>query len=450
MMTLKQWEDIKLQEPRNVEHEQLVLAGMMNNDECFYDALAELDVEFFSDVNTKSIFGKIAESNKRMTANMLSKNAKEPREKSAIRTYDGVWSNKDEFYHSLQGLKETYLKRQLYQTLNKVTNRFDDAEFADLVSSIDQDINSFYFDDNGENIIDPKERAPISLLEFWEILDNPDKAKGIPYSVTNQNGVSSGFPSLDRSLNGAHPGDLIMIAAKTGVGKTGFALNLARLFSFKQNFRGYYMNTEMRIREMEARLLAPIANVKANEILYGQLEGSSTEIDQKKTRISDAFNQYMQSSLIMSRIPDLPLHKAKGLAKQVRSKFKKLDYIIVDYVGRMEIVGFDRNIWDELYEITKEMKKLAITLNIPIFILAQRNQAGDVEGAKKMMNECDGVLYFEPTTSDDLEYIERDLRSDKVHQVNYKIIKKKVRRDDNSSPIYVKYDKARNFVNEVM
>src|SRR5699024_8402728 len=108
-----------------------------------------------------------------------------------------------------------------------------------------------------------------------------------------------------------------MIAAKTGEGKTGFALNLARLFSFHQKHWRYYMNTEMRIREMAARLLAAIARVRANEILHGKIEGTAQEIQDKMDRISSAFNIYMSSNLVMSRIPDLPLHKAQGLAKQV-------------------------------------------------------------------------------------------------------------------------------------
>src|SRR5699024_12163508 len=118
----------------------------------------------------------------------------------------------------------------------------------------------------------------------------------------------------------ADGGDLVVIAANTGEGKTGFALNLARLFSFRQEQWGYYMNTERRIREMEARLLAPLARVRANEILHGQLEGSKDEVADKMDRSNGAFNFYMKSKLVMSRIPDSPLHKAQDIAEQDHSK----------------------------------------------------------------------------------------------------------------------------------
>src|SRR5690606_30687946 len=160
------------------------------------------------------------------TANILINSTKEPREKSAIRVYDGRWTNQDEFYQALEQLKQIHMKRQLYYTIQKAVNRFDEADAEELIASFQYEISGLYYSDGGQNIIDARERAPIALAEFWERLDNPELAKGIPYSYTNMNGIVSGFPSLDKSFYGAHGGDLIMIAAKTGEGKTAFALNL--------------------------------------------------------------------------------------------------------------------------------------------------------------------------------------------------------------------------------
>src|SRR5699024_2706048 len=136
----------------------------------------------------------------------------------------------------------------------------------------------------------------------------------------------------------------------------------------------------------------------------------------------------MSSNLVMSRIPDLPLHKAQGLAKQVISKVKDLEYIIVDYEGRMEVKNYQGSSRDELYEITKQLTELAIRMDVPIFLVAQHNRYGEVEGAKKMMNECDGVLFFEPTTEEDEELINSSVISARKDIINYKIVKKKVRR----------------------
>lgn len=444
-----------MNEPKSVEQEEEVLGGMMNNDACFYEGVAKLNEEHFTTADTKKIFSMLARSNSRQTVTMLKRVTDEPRLRSAIHVYDGKYINHTEFDHSMKLLEDTYYKRQLYYTINKVKNHFDEADYDDIVSIIQDDINSFSYDDSGSNIIFAEDRADIGRKAFQERVANPNDVNGIPYSVEDYSGQSSGFPSLDVALDGANGGDLIMIAAKTGVGKTAFALNLARFFSFRQQYWGYYMNTEMRLEEMEARLLAPIANVKANEILYGRLEGTNEERQNKYKAIDSAFDMYEKSPLVMSRLPNLPLHKAKGLAQQVMHQVKnknkngKLDYIIVDYVGRMEIKDYYGNTWDELYEITQQLKVLATILDVPVIMLAQRNQAGDVEGAKKMMNECDAVLYFEETDEEDQEYIREYVTSKRMHLVNYKILKKKVRRDENQAPIYVSFDKTKNFINEV-
>src|SRR5699024_6168760 len=214
------------------------------------------------------------------------------------------WKTRDEFTHAVKELKDIYFKRQLYYTIENVVSRFDDEDGENLVADIQNDINGFYFEDAGDNIVMPRERAPDALKEFYDISDNQELAKGIPSSLTNKRRPVSGIPSQDKEYHGAHARVIIMIAAKTGEGKTGFALNLARLFSFHQKHWGYYTNSEMRIREMEARLLAPIARVRANEILHGQIEGTAQEIQDKMDRISGAFNIYMSSNLVMSRIPD--------------------------------------------------------------------------------------------------------------------------------------------------
>src|SRR5699024_9405450 len=144
-----------------------------------------------------------------------------------------------------------------------------------------------------------------------------------------------------------------------------------------------------------------------------------------------------------------PLHKAQGLAKQVKSKVKDLEYIIVDYVGRMEVKNYQGSSWDELYEITKQLKELAIRMDVPIFLLAQRNHYGEVESAKKMMNDSDSVLFIKPTTEEDEKVINSSVISTRKYIINYKNVKKKVRRNDNPYPIFASYDKARSLINEV-
>src|SRR5699024_9411219 len=139
---------------------------------------------------------------------------------------------------------------------------------------------------------------------------------GVPFSITDSRGRVRVLPSLDETLNGAQGGDLIMIDAKTGVGKSAFAVNLERIFSLYQNHAVLYQNTEMRERELKGRLIAQIAVIKSNEFDSGRIEGTREEIDKKLSNIAYATDLLSKSGLTLPRLPYLPLYKARGLARQ--------------------------------------------------------------------------------------------------------------------------------------
>lgn len=433
-----------MQEPKNRELEHVVLAGMMNDSECYYESISDITGDYFTTDEAQYIFNELQQDKR--SANVLLKSTPEPKKKSAIQTIDGAWTNKGDFDKALNSLKQIYKKRQLYYTINTLTSRFDNQNNEELLDYLHRQVSEFEYDDSGRNILKPGELAPELLGRFYEKVNDPNKLTGISYTYENNRGVEFGFPSLNQAFNGAVGGDLIMIAGKTGHGKTGLAIQLARQFSLFQDYKGYYMNSEMNEDELIARLLAPIAKVKANEIYYGRLEGQSSEHENKISSIREAYDVYMKSNLIVSDIPDLTLNKVIGLSKQLKNA-EGLDYLIIDYIGRMTM-NYNMNLWDELYEITKALKKLAKQLQIPIFVLAQRNHDGEIEGAKKMKNETDGTLMFEPITDKDKEYIRDNIRQDDWEKVNYRLVKSKVRRDDNPAPIYCVYDKARNHIRE--
>lgn len=435
---------------QNVQAEHNVLAGMLNDTEFLYDALAELNEEFFTTTENAELFKELEKRSDREIKSSILLQEFQGKKKSHLRVVDGEWVDVEHSENAMRNVKELYIKRQLNYTIDKIKNQIENRNSDELIAELEETIGSFYFDDANENIIDPEEYANESLKEFYELLADPDKAKGIPFSIQNSNGTYKGFPTLDKAFNGAQGGDLIMVAAKTGHGKTGLAITLSRLFSLYQDYAGYYENTEMKKREMLSRLLSPIAKVTVTELLNAQLVGTQEERREKMDNITKAHELYKRSKFYMSRVPSLPLHKAKGLAKQVRNRYRQLDYLVIDYIGRMTIEGKNNfKTWDEMYEITKQLKELAMSLDIPIFMLAQLNDEGKVEGAKKMKNECDGVLFLQPIEESDKEYLTGKISEEKLKAINYKIIQEKVRRNDNSQPIYLNYAKDMQFINEV-
>jgi replicative DNA helicase len=440
--------------PMNQQAEINVLGGMMNHRAALFDGIGELTDDHFSTDETRDLYKNIVETAcefDKAPASIVLKKVDDATKKALIRTADSTFINYDTFKVDFEEVKNTFLNRQLYYITEKAQKSIDQGTKAkNVIETVTNEISGLFYDDGGTNIIDPNEYGKKALASFHQRLENPEESYGLRFSV-DINGKILGFPGLDEVFRGAQGGDLFLIAAKTGVGKTAIANNIARIFSLYQKYAVYYENTEMKEDELLHRLLAPLAGVKVNEIAHGQIEGTASERKNKIERIEKAIEKFQQSKLFLSRIPALTGTKAKALAKQVRTKYGQLDALFIDYIGRMDL-EYSKGMqeWQILFKIIQQMKELAMELNIPVFVLSQRNEDGQIEGAKKIANECDGVLYFEPITANDNELLEKLYFNEEVRkQVNYKIVKRKIRRSSNTFPIFCEFDKDKQFINEV-
>lgn len=440
--------------PMNQKVEINVLGGMMNDRAALFDGIGDLTEEHFSTDETKALYSLIVDvacEHDKAPSSIVLKKMDEQIKKALIRTADSTFIDYDTFKVDFDEVKNTYLNRQLYYITEKARKSIEQGNKAKtIIENVTNEIGGLFFDDGGTNIIDPDKYGKIALDDFMKGLDNPEESYGLRFSITIK-GRTVGFPGLDEVFRGAQGGDLFLIAAKTGQGKTAIANNLARIFALYQKHSVYYENTEMKERELLERLLAPLADVKVNEIAHRQLEGTYNERQAKIERIKKAHELFQQSKLYLSRIPTLSGNKAKALAKQVRTKYGKLDCLFVDYIGRMDLENsHGMQEWQILFKIIQQMKELAMELNIPVFVLSQRNEDGQIEGAKKIANECDGVLFFEPITEKDEERLNQLHYNDEQRkQINYKITKRKIRRSSNTFPIFCEFDKDKQFINEV-
>jgi len=435
----------------NENAEISVIGGMLNDASILYQCTSSLNEDYFSTDEAKRIFRKISElaEGGKVSKKLVSEKLSSSKEKSLLRTADTSHVDAEHFKRYLIEVKDFYYKRQLNYIMNDALQQLETEKKADDIAEfISERSSEIFFGERGLNIIDPKERASEALSEFYDRVANPEGAFGIRFSRNNV-----GFPSLDQALLGAKKGDLILLAAKTGIGKTALGVTIARIFSFKNNYSGYYANAEMRKEEIEARILSPIAKATVREIDSGLIEGSQREIDQKVERIGNAYHEYSKTQFYSSRMPGMTVQKIKSGARQIMLKHKKLDYIIVDYIQRMEDVEQDKGLADylRLKRIAMKLKELAIELDIPIIILGQRNEEGYIEGAKSIANECDAVFFFEAIDEDDTAKLEVIYKNPKkLEKVNYKLVKMKVRRDDNPHPVYCSFDKKFQIINEVV
>lgn len=243
-------------------------------------------------------------------------------------------------------------------------------------------------------------------------------------------GVSTGFSQLDQLTLGYKGGDLIILAAQTGKGKTAFALQTAKNITIDQGKPLLYTNTEMTKEVVHQRLAGVISGVPYRAIREGNL-GPDDQI-----RLNKAINSIARSGFIHSYSPHLTPVRCVMHAKRAKIQHK-VEMIIVDYVGRMDKQDHKLQEWQVLEQVAKSMKLLAQELMIPVLVLAQLNPDGTLQGSKRIENECDLLLKLAP-----LDKAEKEEKYDpRFINANYKLYVQKNRDGEPDKNIALHYDK---------
>lgn len=205
-------------------------------------------------------------------------------------------------------------------------------------------------------------------------------------------GVTTGIASLDELTLGYKPGDLIILGAQTGHGKTAYALNAA-LACCVASKPVLYINTEMSRKQVGYRWASLLTELPMHRIRTGNLKDAEMEA------VNEALASFSQSTFYTSYIPNLTPDKLQALARKARLQYD-IELLIVDYVGRMDTRDSKSEEWQVLYQIVKSQKLLAQNLEIACMVLVQLNSDGTLQGAKRMKNECDLMLKLLPLCED--------------------------------------------------
>src|SRR5688572_5338895 len=194
-------------------------------------------------------------------------------------------------------------------------------------------------------------------------------------------GVPSGYASLDRITYGWQNTDLIILAARPSVGKTAFALNLARnaaLHASKPTPIAFF-SLEMSAGQLVQRILAAESEIWLEKIARGKLE--EHEMKQLYAR---GIQRLAQAPLFIDDTPALNIFELRAKCRRLKNKHN-IGMIIIDYLQLMSGSGDGRNSnrEQEISSISRNLKGLAKELNVPIIALSQLSRAVEQRGAKE-------------------------------------------------------------------
>ncbi len=207
--------------------------------------------------------------------------------------------------------------------------------------------------------------------------------------------ISTGIGDLDRVITGLNRSDLILLAARPGMGKTSFALNIAKSVASSNNRTVAFFSLEMSSEQLASRLLSTEALVEGTKLRTGKLS------DEEWQRIIGAGDVLSKMNFYLDATPNITVPAIKAKLRRLRS----LDLIVIDYLQLMTTGRRTDNRVQEISEITRSLKILAKELNVPIICLSQLSrdsekradhvpQLSDLRDSGSIEQDADIVLFL--------------------------------------------------------
>jgi len=262
--------------------------------------------------------------------------------------------------HHAKILREKKILRDLIQTATDiVSNSYSDKDDVDtLLDKAEQSIFEI-----------SEKRTKASFFQIPDVIrENVSTLEKLSMKPGMVTGISSGFSDLDSKTAGFQPSDLIILAARPSMGKTSFALDIARFVSLHEDIPTAIFSLEMSRQQLGVRLLCSQARVDSQKVRTGYLAKSDwPKLHDAGARLSEA-KMFIDDSAALS-VLDVRARSRRLAAEQ------PLGLIIIDYLQLMQGRGNPESRQLEVSDISRGLKALAKELNVPIIALSQLSRA---------------------------------------------------------------------------
>ncbi len=189
-------------------------------------------------------------------------------------------------------------------------------------------------------------------------------------------GVPTGFIDLDHLTNGLHAGQMVIIAARPGMGKSTLGLDIARSASIRHGLCSVFFSLEMTKSEIVMRLMSAEAGVPLNHIRKGEMK------DEDWNRIAAKTAQVSRAPLFIDDSPNLTMMEIRAKARRLKQRYD-LKLVVIDYMQLMTSGKKVESRQLEVSEFSRQIKLLAKELEVPVVALSQLNRGPESRTDKK-------------------------------------------------------------------
>ncbi len=363
--------------PHNFDAEQAVLGGMMLSKDAIADVIDKIVGEDFYRPNHASVFAAICDLYGRgepadavTVAGELDRRGLLPRIGGAPYLLDLIQcvptAANAGYYASVVAEKST-LRRLVQAGTRVVSYGYSGADGADIDQVVDAAQAEVY------NVTENRR----TTNDFTSMTDLMQETLDGLETDADATGVSTGFYDLDALTHGLHPGQLIVIGARPGAGKSTLAMDFLRACAIKQGKPAVIFSLEMSKDEIMHRLISAQANVKLNDLRGHTLS------DNDWTRIAKMMADTAESPLYIDDSPNLTMMEIRAKARRMKQKHG-LSLIVVDYLQLMGAGGGRyQSREQEVAEYSRSLKLLAKEVGVPVVALSQLNRKAEERHDKR-------------------------------------------------------------------
>ncbi|MFQ7773466.1 MAG: replicative DNA helicase [Anaerovoracaceae bacterium] len=365
--------------PHNEEAERSALGAVMLNKEALLDVTEEVKPEDFYNESHREIFDAIMnlyrentavdmltvceELNRRKTLDMVGGRA-------YIATLTAEVPSTANAGEYAKIVSEKAMLRRLITAAEDITIKgYDDKMAAEeLLDYAEGDI---------FRIAQKRQRNDYAkiqdvLMKNLRIIDQAVQNKGQVI------GLPTGFKQLDEKTSGLQPSDLIIVAARPGMGKTAFALNIAQQSAVKAGASVLIFSLEMSQEQLGQRLIAMQARVESEKLKKGTLDLKDWD------RINFALNELNNTKIVIDDTPGISIMEMRNKCRRLKAE-QGLDLIVVDYLQLMTFDGRADSRQQEISALSRHLKLLAREMNCPVIVLSQLSRAPELRQDKRPM-----------------------------------------------------------------
>ena len=353
--------------PHNLEAEQSVLGAMVLSKFALQKAADALTKESFYSVNNSIIFDCLTEMAEKKIPIDLTTLTSELKNKNKLDEIGGV-----EYLTEIIDYVPTSANVDQYIKLVEeaaLLRRLIDVS-TDIVSS------AYASDINVNDTLDNAERKILSVVknrrstEFKPIKSVLEAAEAnlekLAETKGDVTGVATGWYDIDNLTSGLHENEFIIIAARPAMGKTAFALNLATNVAMNNKKGVALFNMEMGAEQLVNRMISSLGQVEGKKLTTGNLQ------NQDWKRVGEAISQLSETKLYMDDTPGITIGEIRSKCRRLANSEEGLCLVVIDYLQLISSsVNYGGNRQQEVSDISRSLKMMAMELNIPVIALCQ-------------------------------------------------------------------------------